>query len=80
LELSTRPKAVSGWKATAGTLKEGSIEFEMVWDTADAGFTAIQQAYFDNTSIGIAAMDGDIATNGSPEAMGRLHDDRLLPR
>jgi hypothetical protein len=64
-EADVTTRANSGWKATAGTLKEGSIEFEMMWDTADAGFTAIQQAYFNNTSIGIAAMDGDIATNGS---------------
>jgi len=49
----------------AGTLKEGSIEFEMVWDTADAGFTASKNAYFDNTIIGLAVMDGPIATSGS---------------
>jgi hypothetical protein len=54
-----------GWKATAATMKEGSIEFEMVWDTADTGFTAIQTAYFGNTKIGLAAMDGDVATVGS---------------
>ena len=64
-EADVTTRANNGWKATAGTLKEGSIEFEMVWDTADAGFTAIQQAYFNNTLIGMAAMDGPIATNGS---------------
>ena len=64
-EADVTTRANSGWKATAGTLKEGSIEFEMVWDTSDAGFTAIQQAYFANTLIGLAAMDGPIATNGS---------------
>lgn len=32
-------RANNGWRATAGTLKEGSIEFEMVWDPTDAGFT-----------------------------------------
>ena len=37
-EADVTTRANSGWKATAGTLKEGSIEFEMVWDTADAGF------------------------------------------
>ncbi len=64
-EADVTTRANNGWKATAGTLKEGSIEFEMVWDTTDAGFTAIQQAYFNNSLIGMAAMDGPIATNGS---------------
>jgi predicted secreted protein len=64
-EADVTTRANGGWKATAGTLKEGSIEFEMVWDTADAGFTAIQQAYFGNTLIGLAVMDGAVATAGS---------------
>lgn len=64
-EADVTTRANNGWRATAGTLKEGSIEFEMVWDTVDAGFTAIQNAYFNNTLIGIAAMDGAIATAGS---------------
>lgn len=58
-------RANNGWKATAGTLKEGSIEFEMVWDTADVGFTALQNAYFGNSLIGLAVMDGGITSGGS---------------
>jgi len=38
-EADVTTRANGGWKATAATLKEGTIEFEMVWDTADAGFT-----------------------------------------
>src|SRR5512146_2031330 len=64
-EADVTTRANNGWKATAGTLKEGSIEFEMVWDTEDAGFTAIQTAYFTNGTIGLAAMDGDVETVGS---------------
>ncbi len=64
-EADVTTRGNSGWKATAATLKEGSIEFEMVWDTADTGFTAIKNAYFGNTHIGLAVMDGPIATNGS---------------
>jgi hypothetical protein len=62
-DVSTR--ANNGWKATAATLKEGSIEFEMVWDTTDAGFTAIKDAWFNNTKIGFAVMDGGITVAGS---------------
>lgn len=51
----------NGWRATVGTLKDASIEFQMVWDTEDAAFVAIQQAFFGNTSIEFAVMDGAIA-------------------
>ncbi|HUU90101.1 MAG TPA: phage tail tube protein [Phycisphaerae bacterium] len=64
-EADVTTRANNGWRATAATLKDGSVEFEMVWDTADAGFTAIQEAYFDNTSLEFAVMDGDIATSGT---------------
>ena len=64
-EADVTTRANNGWKATAATVKEGSIEFEMVWDTTDAGFTAIKTAWFNSSIIGIAAMDGPIATNGS---------------
>jgi hypothetical protein len=37
----------------------------MVWDTDDAGFTAIKDAYFNDTLIGLAVMDGDVSTQGS---------------
>jgi hypothetical protein len=64
-EADVTTRANNGWKALAGTLKDGSIEFEMVWDTDDANFTAVKDAYFNNTTLDIAAMDGDIATAGS---------------
>ena len=64
-EADVTTRANNGWKALKGTLKEGSVEWEMVWDTQDAGFTAIQNAYFNDTLIGMAVMDGDIATNGT---------------
>jgi len=62
-DVTTRGNA--GWRAIVATLKNGSIEFEMVWDTEDAGFTAIKNAYFNNTFVGFAIMDGDILTPGS---------------
>ncbi len=62
-DLTTRGNA--GWKATVGTLKEGSIEFEMVWDTEDEGFTALQNAWFGDTPVEMAVMDGPITASGS---------------
>lgn len=54
----------NGWKQNAATLKDASIEFEMIYDTADADFTAIQTAFLNGTSIDMAFMDGDITTTG----------------
>ncbi len=64
-ETDVTTRANNGWRATAATLKDGTIEFEMQWDPTDAGFTAIQNAYFNNVAIGIACMDGDIAVAGA---------------
>ena len=64
-EADVTTRANNGWRATAATLKDGSVEFEMVWDPEEDGFTAIQQAYFGNTSIEFAVMDGDITVPGT---------------
>ena len=57
-EADVTTRGNQGWRATVATLKNGSVEFEMIWDTGDAGFTAIQQAYFNNTAIALAILDG----------------------
>jgi hypothetical protein len=62
-DVTTRGNA--GWRATVATLKDGSIEFEMVWDTEDDDFTAIRDAFLNHTAVEFAVMDGDIATTGS---------------
>jgi hypothetical protein len=64
-EADVTTRSNSGWRATVATLKDGSIEFEMVWDTTDPNFTAIQQGFFNNTPVEFAIMDGAIATAGS---------------
>lgn len=33
-------RATQGWKASAATLKEASLEFTILYDTEDADFTA----------------------------------------
>ena len=44
----------------------------MNWDPADAGFTALQEAWANSDEIAIAAMDGDIATSGSQGLAGNF--------
>ena len=58
-EADVTTRANAGWRATVATLKEGSVEFEMVWDSDDPGFAAIRTAYFTNTPIALAILDGE---------------------
>ena len=58
-EADITTRAAEGWRITAATLKEASVEFEMIWDTADSGFNAIQQAYFGNSALSLFVSDGE---------------------
>ena len=40
-----------GWRANIATLKDASLEFEMVWDTADDDFAAIRTAFLGNSTV-----------------------------
>ena len=62
-DITTR--ANNGWRATAATLKDGSIEFEMLWKPSDAGFAAIQAAWAAGTEIALAALTGADDVAGS---------------
>jgi hypothetical protein len=64
-EADVTTRGNSGWRATVATLKDASVEFDMVWDTADDDFAAIRDAFLNHTAIEVAVMDGDIATAGS---------------
>jgi len=64
-EADVTVRANAGWRSTVGTLKEGSIEFSMVWDTGDPGFAAIKDAWFNNTPIEMAVLDGPVDVPGS---------------
>ena len=64
-EADVTTRGNNGWRATVATLKDGSIEFEMVWDSTDDDFTAIRDAFLNKTSLEMAVMDGDVLTAGS---------------
>lgn len=64
-EADVTTRGNNGWRATVGTLKDASIEFEMVWDTADADFTAFKDAFFNGTSIELLVADGDMSAAGA---------------
>jgi len=64
-EADVTTRANNGWRATVATLKDGSLEFEMVWEPGDAGFDAIKTAWENSTFIALMALDGDSATSGN---------------
>ena len=63
-------RANNGWRATVPTLKDASVEFEMVWDTADEDFQAIRDAYLNNTTLEVLALDGPVSGAGSTGNQG----------
>ena len=71
-EADVTSRSNNGWRATRATLKEGSIEFEVLWDPEDAAFTALLDAWKNKAEIAMAAMDGAIDTAGSQGLAGNF--------
>jgi hypothetical protein len=44
----------------------------MLWETGDAGFTALKSAWANGEEIALAAMDGDIELSGSEGLVGNF--------
>ena len=57
-EADVTTRATGGWRASAATLQEASLEFGILYDTEDADFQAFQSAYFSNTPISLFITDG----------------------
>lgn len=58
-------RATNGWRARKPTLKDGSVEFEMIWDNSDTNFVAFKNAYFNGTQIVLAVLSGPSTSSGS---------------
>jgi hypothetical protein len=56
-EADVTTRANSGWRATVATLKECTVEFEMVWDTSDTGFTTLRNAYLNSNLVALLVLD-----------------------
>ena len=53
------------WKATEPGMKEASIDIQILWDTDDARFTELRDAWLNKTALGVRILDGDESTPGS---------------
>jgi len=56
-EADVTVRGSGGWAAKVGTLKNGKISFDMVWDTTDSNFSTLATAFLDNTVLGFACLD-----------------------
>ncbi len=53
------------WKTRKGTLKDASIDFQLVQEDNDAAFTALLDSYINSTPIELLALNGPIDEVGS---------------
>jgi len=51
-----------GWRATVGTLKDGSVSFEMIADPTDTYYEAIRDAWLNETPTQFAVFSGALTT------------------
>lgn len=58
-EADITTRAADGWRVNAATLKEATIEWGMLYDTADGDLDAISDAFFGNTPIALFVTDGN---------------------
>ena len=63
-EADVTTRGNDGWRATVGTLKDGTVEFTMIWDTDDDDFQAFFDAWNTNTNIALLVLDAPIADGG----------------
>lgn len=55
----------SSFRLQVGTLKDFSIEFQMVYDPEDTEYARIEEAYFNDDNLEFLVLDGPIGTDGS---------------
>lgn len=58
-------RRADGWRLQAGTLKEGTVDLQMIYDPADADFAQFETAFFGNGQLVLAFMDGDCTVAGT---------------
>jgi len=69
-EADITTRANSGFRATAPTLKEMSIDFQMKWLPGDTGFDMIRTAFLANATIEFAALDQARTVSGAQGPKG----------
>lgn len=69
-ESDVTTRANQGWRATAPTLREASVDFTMMWKPGDAGFAAVKAAFLASSTLALAVLTGDKATSDTEGPRG----------
>lgn len=82
-EADVTTRGNQGWRATAPTLRECTVEFEMLWNPGDAGFEAIKTAFLSSGTLRLAVKEQlgvDLLQPeaGDPPLLTRLGTDEML--
>lgn len=64
-EFDGSTRGTGGWRAKAGTLKDASIELEVMHKPTDAAVIAFMDAFLAGTNIEMQIMDGDRTVQGN---------------
>jgi len=63
-EADVTTRGNNGWKANVPTLKDASVELEMIWDTDDAQFQKVKDSYLNGTDLDVKVLDGLVDADG----------------
>jgi hypothetical protein len=69
-EADVTTRGNSGWRATAPTLRECTVEFQMVWRPGDAVFDAIKAAFLSAGTVALAVLDQKRTITGAQGPLG----------
>ena len=69
-EADVTTRGNSGWRATAPTLRECTVEFEMLWKPGDAVFEAIKTAFLTAGSVALVPLDQKRTIDGAQGPLG----------
>jgi len=69
-EADTTTRGNSGWRSTTPTLRELTLEFEMLHKPGDAAFQTIRDAYLNSTAVELCALSGERGAEDSEGPKG----------
>jgi len=69
-EADVTTRANQGWRATAPTLRECTVEFEMLWQPGDSGFNALKTAFLTSGLVRLAILTGAVGAANTEGPVG----------
>lgn len=71
-EVDDTCRTTDGWRSRKQGLRQWGLDFEMVYDPANAAWAEIRKAYFCGDVIEILDLDGDLSVDGKQGIRGSV--------